>query len=84
MKVKKIQRTTLTSNLLPDIIVERTFYNLPKVLQQLYKEKKSQGLKLSIGLDTDLGFYLLKKDTLNAVELLWWENRFFARKVSVA
>ncbi|HAS43196.1 MAG TPA: hypothetical protein DCS93_22140 [Microscillaceae bacterium] len=84
MKVKKIQRSLLTKNLLPDIIIERTFYNLPKVLQQLYREKKSQGLQLSIGLDTDLGFYLLKKDSFHSVELLWWENRFFARKVSVA
>ncbi len=84
MKVKKIQRSILTKNLLPDVIIERTFYNLPKALQQLYKEKKSQGLLLSIGLDTDLGFYLLKKDSFNAIELLWWENRFFARKISVA
>lgn len=83
MKARKIKSFTLTENVLPDIIVERTFYDLPEALQKVYHEKKSEGIKIAIGLDMDLGFYLIQASP-HQIKLLWWENHFYAKKVLVA
>lgn len=75
MKIKKISRHTLTENILPDIVVERTLNKLPLDLHQLYCEKKAQGIKVGVGLDIQLGFYLILYHPTRQVELLWCENQ---------
>ena len=82
MKVKKISHQILTDNLLPEIVIQRTLEKLPIELRKLYVQKRSAGDEVEIGLDMQLGFYLIKQKPIRQVELLWWENK--ARKVAVA
>ncbi|WP_299459123.1 hypothetical protein [uncultured Microscilla sp.] len=82
MKVKNITHYALTENILPDIIIQRTLGQLPLELKQLYLDKKNKGLKVGVGLDMQLGFYLILYTNTFQVELLWWENQ--VGKVAVA
>lgn len=75
MKIKKINCHTLIENILPDIVVERTLNKLPFDLYQLYCEKKAQGIEVRVGLDIQLGFYLILYHPTYQVELLWCENQ---------
>ncbi len=79
---KKISHQVLTDNLLPDIVIERTLEKLPRDLKVLYLQKKATGTRIGVGLDMQLGFYLLEYQPIRQVELLWWENK--SRKVAVA
>lgn len=82
MKVKKISHQILTDNLLPEIVIQRTLEKLPIELRKLYVQRRNAGDEVEIGLDIQLGFYLIKQKPIRQVELLWWENK--ARKVAVA
>lgn len=82
MKTNKISHYTLTENILPEIVVQRTLSQLPSNLKKLYIDKKEEGLKVGIGLDMQLGFYLILYTNTHHVELLWWENQ--SRKVAIA
>lgn len=75
MKIKQISQHTLTENVLPDIIVQRTLAQLPPNLKTMYLTKKDEGLTLGIGLDPQLGFYLIQYLNNYQVELLCWENQ---------
>ncbi|HAS43195.1 MAG TPA: hypothetical protein DCS93_22135 [Microscillaceae bacterium] len=82
MKIKKISHQILTDNLLPDIVIERTLEKLPNELKALYLQNKVAGKQVRVGLDMQLGFYLVEYESFRQAELLWWENK--ARKVAVA
>jgi hypothetical protein len=75
MMTKKINRKSLLENLLPNVIVQRTLGQLPVELKKLYLAKTEQGLKVSIGLDMKLGFYMIEQGNALQVELLWCENQ---------
>lgn len=82
MKVKHITQYTLTENVLPDIIVQRTLGQLPSDLKKMYLHKKGEGTKVEVGLDMQLGFYLIQYAHGYQVELLWWENQ--SHQIAVA
>jgi len=83
MKIKKISHQVLTDNLLPDIVIERTLEKLPDELKALYLQKKmTDNKQVRVGLDIQLGFYLIEYQSFRQAELLWWENK--TRKIAVA
>lgn len=75
MTTKKINRKSLLENLLPNVIVQRTLGQLPVELKKLYLAKTEEGLKVSIGLDMKLGFYMIAQGNALQVDLLWHENK---------
>lgn len=75
MMTKKINRKSLLENLLPNVIVQRTLGQLPVELKKLYLAKTEQGLKVNIGLDMKLGFYMIEQGNALQVDLLWCENQ---------
>lgn len=66
---------SLLNDVLPEIIINRTFNNLPGELQRLYREQSQGKEKIAIGLDIRLGFYMLKYKNQTEVELVWSENQ---------
>ncbi|WP_299458595.1 hypothetical protein [uncultured Microscilla sp.] len=75
MTAKTISRKSLVENLLPEIIVQRTLSQLPLELKDLYLAKQAEGVEVSIGLDMQLGFYMLAQANLFQADLLWCENQ---------
>lgn len=75
MKFTKINSDILNENILPEIVIKRSFYNFPRKIRLMYSEKKAAGAAVFIGLDVHLGYYLMKQDLKGKAELLWWENR---------
>lgn len=75
MTTNKINRKSLLENLLPNVIVQRTLGQLPVELKKLYLAKTAQGLKVNIGLDMKLGFYMIEQGNALQVDLLWCENQ---------
>ena len=66
---------TLSTNTLPEIIVNRTFNRLPQELRTNYLNQQKTGNEVAVGLDLKLGYYLLKYTATDTAELLWWENQ---------
>ena len=74
MKNVEINQAVMKKSLLPEILVDHTFNQMPYQLKALYEEKKQQGLQVNIGLDINLGFYLVEVKNTTKLEMLWYEN----------
>lgn len=64
----------LIRDLLPQVIIDRNFNNLPKELRKVYQEKTDKGQSIAVGLKAKLGFYLVEYKINYKAELVWSEN----------